>query len=682
MPRHLLFVLAVIVPVDLAAQQPADSAARAAAAQPQDTSSACLGCPRRRPVFAFAEVMLINVVVNRFDAWVAGQDWAKVGPDDWSRNLRLGWEWDEDEFQNNMFSHPYHGALYFNAGRSNGLGYWESAPLAFLGSFTWEYFAETYRPSLNDFFMTSFGGITLGETFHRLGSSIRDNSRRGATRTWREIAALPFDPVGGINRLFSGGWSEVGPNPPEHDPEAFVFRVGAGPRVTADTGAADTAQASFTMVADLAYGDRFLRPYRVPYDVFSARAQVSSKGGLNLLRASGRLYGREIRPEWQRHRHLFEINQRYDYLSNPAIKFGAQSVELGIASRWRLSRAWTVRTDLFGDGILLGALDAPLYRLGRAHLRLRSRRGRAVRHRLRETRDDADHAAEPHRVRPHGERRRGGSHRGVQRLRADHSPVPWCGAGAVGRQLPPEQPLRRPSRRAARLSRDPAAAGVDHVHPAAERADPVKNRASYVVRRLLACAVVLAIPGTAVAQAPKPKNPHRSGLWGEFGAGPARIRVGCGGCTDVTTAAGSAGYVRIGWTISRKVLMGVESYGFTDDTFGFTEGDTSVVAESETLAAVVLWYPWRRHFYIKGGVGAAEGRFTVQPATGPPVIAGGHGVGLTFGLGYDVHVWRSLALTANAAAFITAIGDIVLPTQRIEDVIPTTYLISLGLTFR
>ena len=368
MPRPLsLVALAAIAAAGsspLKAQQPADSAARRAAAQPQDTSSACPGCPRRRPVFAFAETMMINVLVNRFDAWVANQDWARVGPDDWSRNLRLGWEWDEDEFPNNMFSHPYHGGLYFNAGRSNGLDYWESVPLAFLGSATWEYFAEAYRPSLNDFFMTSFGGIALGETFHRLGASIRDNTRRGGSRTFREIAALPLDPVGSINRLFSGGWSKVGPNPPEHDPGAYVFRLGGGLRIAEDTTVMDTTQSSAAVIADLVYGDRFARPYRAPFDVFSVRAQVSTYNGLNVLRSSGRLYGRNINREAARNRHLFEVNQRYDFVNNRALKFGAQSVEAGVASRWRLGRRTTLRSDLFIDGIVMGALDAPYSGVG------------------------------------------------------------------------------------------------------------------------------------------------------------------------------------------------------------------------------------------------------------------------------------------------------------------------------
>ena len=139
---------------------------------------------------AIGQTIAINTFVNRMDAWAFKDDWARSGTRAWGRNLRLGWEWDEDAFPTNMFAHPYHGGLYFNAGRANGLSYFQSVPLAFFGSWTWEHFGETYRPSLNDWFMTSFGGIALGEMFHRMSSTIRDNGATGRGRTMRELAAF------------------------------------------------------------------------------------------------------------------------------------------------------------------------------------------------------------------------------------------------------------------------------------------------------------------------------------------------------------------------------------------------------------------------------------------------------------------------------------------------------------
>lgn len=117
--------------------------------------------------------MGLNFAVNRFAAWVAREEWARADFESWARNLRMGWEWDENNFVINMIMHPFHGSQYFNAGRSNCLRYWESVPLAFFGSWVWEFFGETHRPSLNDFFMTSFGGIALGEMTTRVTAQLR-----------------------------------------------------------------------------------------------------------------------------------------------------------------------------------------------------------------------------------------------------------------------------------------------------------------------------------------------------------------------------------------------------------------------------------------------------------------------------------------------------------------------------
>ena len=57
-------------------------------------------------------------------------------------------------------------------------------------------------------------------------------------------------------------------------------------------------------------------------------------------------------------------------------------------------------------------------------------------------------------------------------------------------------------------------------------------------------------------------------------------------------------------------------------------------------------------------------------------------MGLTFGAGWDWSVSRKFALTANVATYVVAVGDIVLPGQRVDDVIATMYQAAIGFTFR
>src|SRR6266496_2872612 len=318
-----------------------------------------------RTVMAVTQTIAINTFVNRVDAWAFQRTWARSGTRAWGRNLRLGFDWDEDAFATNMFAHPYHGGLYFNAGRANGLSYFQSVPMAFFGSWTWEHFGETYRPSLNDWFMTSFGGIALGEVFHRLGATIRDNGARGRGRTLRELAALPMDPIGGLNRLIRGQWKARGPNPSEHDPGNYVLRVGAGARFAKGLIADSGITSMGALFVDLLYGDPFAQEYKNPFDVFGVRLILSSHGGFNALRASGRLYGANLNSPTRTARHVLAVNQRYDYFKNRAQSVGGQSVEIGVNSCWPIgSRGYAFRTSLFVDAIMLGAIDAPGTGLG------------------------------------------------------------------------------------------------------------------------------------------------------------------------------------------------------------------------------------------------------------------------------------------------------------------------------
>src|SRR6266516_8173142 len=148
-----------------------------------------------------------------------------------------------------------------------------------------------------------------GEVFHRLGATIRDNGARGRGRTLRELAALPMDPIGGLNRLIRGQWKARGPNPSEHDPGNYVLRVGAGARFAKGLIADSGITSMGALFVDLLYGDPFAQEYKNPFDVFGVRLILSSHGGFNALRASGRLYGANLNSPTRTARHVLAVNQ-------------------------------------------------------------------------------------------------------------------------------------------------------------------------------------------------------------------------------------------------------------------------------------------------------------------------------------------------------------------------------------
>lgn len=326
-------------------------------------SARCGFCHKPSVPLAIFEGFLVNAAVNRFNVWVLKDSLFEVSSHSWRTNLRRGWDFDKDDFVVNMLGHPWNGSAYFITARDNGLSYWAGAPLTFFHSVIWEYFGETTQASINDLVDTGLGGIALGEMFYRVAATIRNNESGGGGRTLRELAALPFDPVGTVNRLVRGEWSRKGPNPSEHRPVGTVQRIGGGAGIVRGPGSLTQSlkDAEFTSIlfADLKYGDAYVDTLRKPFDAFSARLLIApGHGGLEQLVGVGRITGTEIgRTEW--HRHQLELNQRFEYLNNGAIQFGAQTLQVGLSSRVHIGGKFWLRTLAAADGIVLAGINAP-----------------------------------------------------------------------------------------------------------------------------------------------------------------------------------------------------------------------------------------------------------------------------------------------------------------------------------
>ena len=362
-------LFAAALPATGVAQDSATTAPPSVAPRAARMDSACFGCPRKRPLMAVVMVTATNIFINRVDDWVLNEHdpppdgyYARVTPASWRANIKSGWVWDTDAFQVNMFLHPYQGGTYFRAGRSNGLDFWESVPLTFLGSAEWEFFGETTKPSLNDFYNTGFGGIVVGETFYRLIAIVRDNQATGMNRFLRELATFPFDPAGTVKRLFTGELWRVHANPGEHVPPPLALQLQGGIRQATDTGGTGKRSIAGALVAELAYGDPFDAPYTRPFDVFVLRGLLSP--GKDLIpvgeaRVAGRLWAHELTHTAAPFRAIFTVKQKIEYTGNPAYKFGGQSLEAGLVTRFDLGSGWDLRAEGLAEGIMLGAVDAP-----------------------------------------------------------------------------------------------------------------------------------------------------------------------------------------------------------------------------------------------------------------------------------------------------------------------------------
>jgi hypothetical protein len=337
--------------------------APAPAAAQGDTVSIDYECPScaggTRLGIAFLEDVGLQIGVNLINQFIIADSSQDVTPETWGRNLREGWEFDDNHFSTNQFAHPYHGNINFNTARSNGLDYWSSIPFAALGSLIWEYFGEIHRPSLNDYISTTVGGVALGELTFQLSSLVLDNQATGKSRFWKEMAALAINPARGVNRFFYGDWTRVGPNPPDRNPELLKGHMRVGFRVVDEGAGLDQGSGRLFLAFDFVRGDPLAQPYRKPFDVFLFSAQINAAEAkvIGRLSAYGRLYGTPL-GQSERPRHALIVTQDYDYYNTEAFRLGGQSVRVGVMSRFELSPEWRLSTNAGGQVIILAAVNS------------------------------------------------------------------------------------------------------------------------------------------------------------------------------------------------------------------------------------------------------------------------------------------------------------------------------------
>ncbi|HET9794744.1 MAG TPA: DUF3943 domain-containing protein [Thermoanaerobaculia bacterium] len=329
-------------PCEWLAQVPAETVPPAPSAAPRPSDSPE---PRQKHFWTAAgEMALLEAGPWAFDRYVLDEEFARISWHTVSENFKSGFGYDSDTFNVNQSSHPYHGSLFFEAGRSNGYSYWESGLFALSGSFIWECCMENTRPSINDLVNTTLGGMTRGEIAHRLSIIILDNTVTGGERFWRELGAAIVNPVGALSRLARGDMTRDFPNPDERYPGSFAVSADLGYRHVGGS-ASRPDQGTFSLSA--LYGDPFAGDIHKPFDTFWVGADLNTPGGavVSRIEERGILRGWELTDPSDAVRHVVGFSQEYEYLNNEAQVVGAQAFSGGILSKYRIGKL-AAATDL------------------------------------------------------------------------------------------------------------------------------------------------------------------------------------------------------------------------------------------------------------------------------------------------------------------------------------------------
>jgi hypothetical protein len=323
---------------------------------------------RRHFWLAAGEFALVQFIPWAMAKWVREwenpeDNWANVTTEDWWRNISYGWEYDGDAFLTNYFAHPYHGSLYYNIGRANGYNFWESGVWALAGSALWEYFGETFRPSINDWVNTGLNGINLGEMLYRLSSMVTDNTATGWSRFWQEVGGTLLNPIRGFNRIITGETSKTFPNPEESKPNSFGVTLNAGVRRLDKDGDVNTFEAINEGVFSVGifYGNIFSDNLKIPFSTFYVSGAISfNVPNLTRLQSSGNLYGWHLNKS-NTTRHLINLTLNYNYFDNPGFIYGGTSINSRLLSHYLIWGNTNLVTN-FGLGfIAMGATPNDYY---------------------------------------------------------------------------------------------------------------------------------------------------------------------------------------------------------------------------------------------------------------------------------------------------------------------------------
>lgn len=334
----------------------------------------------KEPWRAGIKVFGLNMGVWGFDRFILNEDFARINGRTIKRNLRTIPVWDTDMFSTNLFAHPYHGSLYFNAARSNGMSFWESIPYTVGGSLMWEFFMEAELPSVNDLFATSFGGIELGEITYRISDLFLDDRTTGSERVGREIISGLISPMRGLTRLISGDSWRYRPYKGRTFSKVPVdFSVSLGSRYMAEEEELENKSIGMNLTLELDYGDLYDNDYYSPYEWFHFKLNtsfLSDQPLISQVNAIAAIWGKSV---WSKeNRNLTAgIFQHFDYYDSK-LKMGknqdptapyriAEAAALGGGLVYQRkadpANPVDVYTELYANVVFLGASTSDYFRV-------------------------------------------------------------------------------------------------------------------------------------------------------------------------------------------------------------------------------------------------------------------------------------------------------------------------------
>ena len=300
-------------------------------------------------ILPVVEIVAMDAAVNLGGRLLIDPASFAVTPASIRRNLRGPWVVDDDPFELNQFGHPYQGAMYHAAARSNGLGYWPSVAYTFAGSALWEIAGETTPPSRNDQIASSIAGSFLGEPLYRISRLLLERADHGPG-LWRILGSVLASPPTGVNHLLVGDPAET-PAPdavPFSDIRVQFGATGIATGRSRSVSSPTVTQPRLALSMDYGYPGSASYRHERPFDYFRIESSVSAEG-LEHLSTRGLIAGTDYGAG--RLSGIWGLYGTYDYFAPEDFRVSSTAVSFGTTLQASVSNSLVVQSSgLVGGG--------------------------------------------------------------------------------------------------------------------------------------------------------------------------------------------------------------------------------------------------------------------------------------------------------------------------------------------
>ena len=303
----------------------------------------------RSTVIPALEIPVFLVALNLYDRRVYGREIYGTTAGSTSDHVSArSWEFDEDPFNVNQFSHPYLGATMHGIARSSGLSFWDALVYSNVGSFAWELAGERGPPSINDMITTSQAGSLLGESLFRMASLMLEEGGKRPS-FWRELGAAALLPPLGFNRhVYGDRFKTVFPS---HSPPTFwQLRLGASTdaKVSDNSAASTVKRQEVILDFSIAYGlpgkpgYTYDRPFDYFQFEFAALSSAHTHNWLENILCRGLLWGKDYEVG-DNTAGVAGIYGSYDFISPQIFRVSSTAVSAGTTAQTLLTKNFTLQ---------------------------------------------------------------------------------------------------------------------------------------------------------------------------------------------------------------------------------------------------------------------------------------------------------------------------------------------------